>query len=581
MKRLCLLLFLVSILKASCANILPSDRLPANGTWANLVGISGGIPNRTTIYTNFTSSATVAQINSAIANCPSNQVVYLNAGTYNLSSDIALTKNGVTLRGAGPTQTIISGGRIGGVQSYPPFDNPGGQQHINITGGLTQGSTALTLASNPTTISVGTIAHIDQLNDTNTSAVVNPGQGIGSGLYVSVAFPNDGRDRYKNQAVRIVAISGNIVTIDPEIHSTDWDSSKTPQLWGGTSQPYTMMGVEDLGISRTASDVDCVTMDNFYQCWVKNCNFNGGKNMVFFRFGARAEVRHCYFTGPCFDDPYAISFYNMSGGWAEDNIFNGFQNPGSRGCAMLGNACTGGAWTYNYHTNTAPNLSAWQYLYTIQTHGGHCEWNLSEGNVGAGWTIEGTWGSAGYNVDIRSRWFGWDEGNTQTQSTLNNVEAVTISATNRHCSIVGSVLGTSGKNTIYEDTSPCTANGGFSRVFFIGNIQAYCSDLAGAYDSIANTTLIRAMNWDSANNGIVTGGYTVGDIPSSLIYASKPAFFGILTWPPISPDNVTLANSRTNIPAAYRFAFGVDPPSGDLPISVSIDGKVGFGGKVN
>src|SRR5881296_2837775 len=70
-------------------------------------GIPGGIPNRTTICASLDPGATYTQINTAIAAC-TNGVVYLNAGTYSLSGGITFegTSN-VTLRGAGPDQTIL------------------------------------------------------------------------------------------------------------------------------------------------------------------------------------------------------------------------------------------------------------------------------------------------------------------------------------------------------------------------------------------------------------------------------------------------------------------------------------------
>src|SRR5437868_10252502 len=55
--------------------------------WSN-VGIPGGIPNRTTICTTLNPGATSAQINNAISSCPNGQVVFLNAGTYNLAGGI-------------------------------------------------------------------------------------------------------------------------------------------------------------------------------------------------------------------------------------------------------------------------------------------------------------------------------------------------------------------------------------------------------------------------------------------------------------------------------------------------------------
>src|SRR5205809_2033485 len=69
-------------------------------------GIPGGIPNRTTICATLNPGATAAQINSALAACPSGQVVFLNAGTYNLSGALSFSgHSNVTLRGAGPDRT--------------------------------------------------------------------------------------------------------------------------------------------------------------------------------------------------------------------------------------------------------------------------------------------------------------------------------------------------------------------------------------------------------------------------------------------------------------------------------------------
>ena len=77
------------------SGIIQSDRAV---DWS-AAGVSGGIPPRTTICATLNPGATISQINSAIANCPSGQVVYLNAGTYNLGSGLISLKNNVTLAG--------------------------------------------------------------------------------------------------------------------------------------------------------------------------------------------------------------------------------------------------------------------------------------------------------------------------------------------------------------------------------------------------------------------------------------------------------------------------------------------------
>ena len=73
--------------------------------WSS-VGV-GGIPARTTNCASLTSSATLAQINSALASCPSGQTVALAAGTYAITGTITIPSN-VTLRGAGADKTILN-----------------------------------------------------------------------------------------------------------------------------------------------------------------------------------------------------------------------------------------------------------------------------------------------------------------------------------------------------------------------------------------------------------------------------------------------------------------------------------------
>jgi len=123
---------------------------------------------------------------------------------------------------------------------------------------------------------------------------------------------------------------------------------------------------------------------------------------------------------------------------------------------------------------------------------------------------------------------------------------------NRFMTFVGNVLGTTGKNTVYDSTG-------------VGNNRVYLTQLSiggGSPDPVVSSSMIRAMNWDSAtttNAGLVSSGFTPADVPPSLLYASKPSYFGNLRWPPIDPTDPVYASSRTNLPAAYRLMLGSDP----------------------
>src|SRR5271166_4204644 len=125
-------------------------------------GVPGGIPQRSTICSTLNPGATVAQINSAIANCPDGQVVFLNAGTYNLTAEIDINakNNGtvgqVTLRGAGPDSTFLvwgSGGNfgcsgLGGdicIKNVDTNYSGGVSNLVNWTAGYSAGTTSITL----------------------------------------------------------------------------------------------------------------------------------------------------------------------------------------------------------------------------------------------------------------------------------------------------------------------------------------------------------------------------------------------------------------------------------------------------
>jgi hypothetical protein len=82
------ILFILLLSASASAQIMPSGHLPGGVIWAsNQVGVVGGIPNVTTIYTNLYPGADDwGTINRALKVCPSNEVVYLNAGTYTLTN---------------------------------------------------------------------------------------------------------------------------------------------------------------------------------------------------------------------------------------------------------------------------------------------------------------------------------------------------------------------------------------------------------------------------------------------------------------------------------------------------------------
>src|SRR6267378_4760504 len=136
----------------STAELIATDR---RTTWNPGLNSVGGIPNRTTIYRTLSPGGgdDTAAIQAALDSCPANQVVQLNAGTFNVSGDgLAITRSNVVLRGSGPSATritrtdaanfpvVIIGNRWASGQFF---------QSINLASDGMQGSNAITLASAP------------------------------------------------------------------------------------------------------------------------------------------------------------------------------------------------------------------------------------------------------------------------------------------------------------------------------------------------------------------------------------------------------------------------------------------------
>ena len=181
----------------------PANRMT---TWQPGVTYNGGIPNRTTVCATLSplggTQDDTAQIQRAINNCPSGQVVKLNAGTFNIYTSIVIANSNVTLRGAGPgtgasggihapsdllgAGSVVTGGGTGtflvkqnrNTNNYGLLQISGSsmndvQDSTNLATDAVLGAYSVTLASNPG-ITVGTYVLIDENTDNDPDVVWGP-----------------------------------------------------------------------------------------------------------------------------------------------------------------------------------------------------------------------------------------------------------------------------------------------------------------------------------------------------------------------------------------------------------------------
>jgi len=554
MRRKTLLLFSLILLCLSTYShaqtnpeIIPADR---RIDWSQ-AGIPGGIPNRTTICATFNPGATAAQINKAIATC-NNGVVYLNAGTYTLSSGITFVgTSNVTLRGAGPDQTILKFTGTDGCGGLYANICIGGSSNVwsgnvpstnirNWTAGYAKGTTKVTLDSTAG-LTVGTIIILDQLNDTANTGGVIVSDTLGT---FSLEGGAPGRtNRAQQQFVQVIAINENQVAISPGIYMPNWRASQQPQVWwwGDSSATAVMDGVENLTLDHTnAPETSGIAFSNAYKVWVKNVkSLNPKRNHVWMQQAARIEVRDSYFYGTknAASQSYGVESFTTSDDLVVNNIFHHVTTP------LMTGPSSGSVFAYNYLIDMYYTIATWMMAGIVGGHHAGTGMNLFEGNVGNQFLMDLYHGTGNLATLFRNQLMG-----TEPNKTQGNTEVINIWGYNRFVNIVGNVLGTSRYHTVYEDSmTPSGTTGNPERSIYLlgyaGVLEQIYTGLA--YDPLVVSGLLRWGNYDYATNqtrwnpaeipaGVVVP--TTQTLLPSLFLSSRPSWWGTMPWPAIGPD---------------------------------------------
>lgn len=536
---------------AESDDALPEDRLI---DWST-AGVPGGIPSRTTIFRTMTAANTAADINAAIAACPSGQVVYLSAGTYNIGQITFGSRSGITLRGAGPGRTVINttAGYAVTANELSFFEEDG----LGLSGGYSKGSSVLVLASAPTSaFSVGNLVQITQNDGPN--ALGAPGVGV----YHRTGFPGVwGMSATRNlrYTSRIVSVSGNTVTLATPIPYA-FAASLGPRVYPLRGGPGAVLcGIEGLTINGNGGTDRAVNFSGTDRCWVKEVEINqvvGTTGMVFFRHSFQGEIRRCYAHDtpgfPYQDDGYAYFFYyGCSQCLAVDNIAYRV------GDGLIINGSSASACLYNLVENSQRAGHAWLDQGMIVNHGPHAIMNLVEGNVLQRFQNDGYHGSTSHTLLYRNRVHGLRDGVNSTRRLID------LCRGSYFHTLAGNVIGDASWSAAYYQLPANPSS--VSAIYVLGfpgmdsiSMTAYTSvpwdgwaKSTSAPDADVAGTLLRHGNYDYVNRSVVWDpGTPSRSLPASLCYDSKPAFFGSLQWPPIGPD---VAGLVTPIPAVARW----------------------------
>ncbi len=557
-------------------------------------GVPGGPPtNRTTIFTNFTASATVAEIDAAVTICPSNQVVKLAAGTYAWSTALTFGfRKGVTIRGEGRGTRLQAGGAIG------EFITIGGDENwssrINITAGWNKGSSNLTLAS-VSGLAAGMLVLLDQTNQ------------------AQLVWIRTGGTRNLQQLTRIEAINGNDITIWPPLYYSG--STNTPQLRWVTSSAE-MCSVEDLWFDPNGHLVSSgVTTEQDYGTYLKGLVMTNINNYnIMMTRSLRPEVAYCTMSDSPEHGPNHAGI--APGSTSSDMLCSGFliyDNIVDKIFpAIEGNNCSGGVYGYNFIKD--PFYDGFgQGVGLDISHLPHTYMNTAEGNVVNMIQNDGYFGSGSHQIYFRN----WAHGYVTHGLTDNggpvasnfNSKAICLNHYSLYETVVGNVVGyptfspsflvatnddyLESLPTIYQFGYPNMGGNNYANTFSsFSDHQMTGEDQR--LDYRVEATVLLHGNWESFTRSVSNLGGQDTTLPDSIVWDAKPNWFYGMTWPPVVPakgyTNWTITASAgasyTNnvIPAVYRWFNNLtDPPSSPSDVSTtrsSLSGNINLRGGV-
>lgn len=616
---------------------IPAQRL-VDWTPGVSVGVPGGIPtNRTRIidvtqspYNADATGATdaSARVQSAVNNAQTGDVVYLPPGTYRFDNSVTPTKNNITIRGAGRMTKIDSRGAgvfyAGSGTEYawaqPQYAEP--KVNNNITGGLTKGSTAITLPSTAD-FSVGQMIQIALDNQNDNAAIAAGATPVVSTL---------GFATLRRQMTRIVGKTSTTLTIFPALHFTP-DGNLTARV-NHIRQQIEGFGLEDLDIDCTnGSPFAAVYYSQAYGSWVKNVQIKNLTNYgIYFSDSLNCEIRKCTIAERKSGGSNGAGLLLGHAGNClfEDNIIYHVFPP-----IEVNFSSTGNVFAYNFLYNAVGgNLN--------MNHAPHNSFNLYEGNITPNIQPDGYFGGVSDDTLFRN----WITGSLFETNTYTSI--IGMNRLTRNYSLVGNILGSAGwpyGSNPYSFGNPYMGNSSYvgtaqpsSGTFWSGwrataELTTRTSDSTGTITvsegringdaSYPHQLLLRLQSnettaiavYATAQSGNVitfrdsdmlpavgtkfivwwgavgyaeldldvekttirkanylawqAGGMSIPasevipqeTLPSSLFRSSKPAWFGNLAWPPFNPFSPNLAYD--SIPAGYRFMHnGAEPGVG-------------------
>ena len=545
-----------------------------------------GIPVRNTIcaslnastYGNGTTDASGA-IQTAINNCPANQVVKLSPGFFKVNSFVHVWK-GITLRGSGPTQTTLqktNGATAGssqtpdaqpivivGANRWPAPDNTTAR---NLTTDGVKGAYSVKVSSGAG-FAAGQFVLLDEDHyNTATWTTLPARNGVPTSVRIwatdravwnrhSPAAPEDDPFPQANgwfsrpgrpvaEIKEVASVNGNTVKFTTPLHIR-YRASKGAQLtrYTGSNVQVKYAGVEDLAVAGGSDGA--IRFEAAAYSWarnVDNATWLGDAFAVNDSF--RVEIRDSYVHDAAFPNPGGFAFaLSLAQGSSEVLIENNIVMQANK-MMVARSAGAGSVVGYNYMDDgVIADNEDWQEVGLSGSHMVGSHHMLFEGNESFNYDSDDTHGNAIYQTVFRNRLTGF----RRTYPGLGNARTVGLMYGSWWHSFLGNVLGVPGamQGWVYQDSN---APWGGPAIWKLGYAPSHWEQDA---DATAVGSALRDGNFDYLTNILLWNG-APKTLPASFYLTAKPAFFGALTWPWVTPEGTT---KSFTLPAKSRFVSG-------------------------
>jgi hypothetical protein len=545
------------------SGVLDASRATTDWTSA---GVQGGIPtNRTQCGSTINSPGAgvdaTSTIQTALTDCASSHplsgaggYVLLAAGTFRINTSLSIPSN-VTLRGAGPRNTILDLHRTSGAAIVlgTESDQDVSANVVSITGGTSAGSTSITVSAT-TNMVVGNLIHINELND---AAFVD-----NNGCTWCDEWFSGGRVR--RQISKITSVSGTTIGISPGLY---YGYTHTPQA-SAYAPAAQLAGLELVQVFANNTGLDKnIRMGSCLNCWVKGIesNFSDADHVQCW-YSLWNEIRDSYFhdsflhqSGSSDSDIWIGE--STTGTLVENNILTRMHLAVDLNAGPAGNV-VGYNFSDKHYDFTAQNV----LMFDMAMHGSHHQMNLWEGNVLDQIRVESYWGSGSWETLFRNYVTGTTEiclpynargtagaCHTATQG----IEAIEVDFLSYQSNIVGNVATVTkppgGNHIAYivaTETSRDTYVDGYDISYgyyditdtngsgtCTGSVRANCMPFATSLTHGNYTHADAATQYDYN----IPSGHNPANpndtLPASFYKSSKPSWWwNTIPWPAIGPD---------------------------------------------